>query len=167
MVEQVTDDKVDFQVRRYPLASRWKRLVATLIDSLLMTLLLAPFATILGIDEVESLLMNREVIPIVLLLKMHMGLFVCLLVLNGWLLFRYGQTVGKRLLKIAIATDSYQIPDFNRLIMLRYFPFFLVRAIPGLNLLNLVDTLFIFREDRRCLHDIVAGTKVIDVSQAG
>ena len=167
MTEQNTEEMVETQSRKYPLAPRLKRLFAVLIDSVLMAFLLAPFGTILGVDQLQSFILEGEIIPIGLLFKMHMGLFVCFLLLNGFLLFRYGQTIGKRLLKIAIATENFQVPEFNRLILFRYLPFFVARAIPGLNLINLVDSILIFREDRRCLHDMIAGTQVIDISQAG
>ena len=32
--------------------------------------------------------------------------------------------------------------------------------------LGLLDVLFIFRQDRRCLHDMVAGTEVISLKSA-
>jgi uncharacterized RDD family membrane protein YckC len=35
--------------------------------------------------------------------------------------------------------------------------------VPGINLVMLVDPLLIFRSDRRCLHDLLAGTQVIQV----
>jgi uncharacterized RDD family membrane protein YckC len=39
---------------------------------------------------------------------------------------------------------------------------FMVEQIPLVGLLFwLVDSCFIFREDQRCLHDLVAGTRVI------
>ena len=35
-------------------------------------------------------------------------------------------------------------------------------AVPYLGMIfHLVDSLFIFREDRRCLHDRIAGTRVV------
>jgi hypothetical protein len=42
-----------------------------------------------------------------------------------------------------------------------------VSLIPTLGgLLTLVDALFIFGGSRRCVHDLIAGTKVIRVKQA-
>jgi hypothetical protein len=39
-----------------------------------------------------------------------------------------------------------------------------VSLVPGIGALAVtVDDLFIFRTDRRCLHDLIAGTKVVAV----
>ena len=62
---------------------------------------------------------------------------------------------------------DYQVPTFNQLILIRYLPFVIVAVIPMLNLINIVNGVFIFQQDRRCLHDHLARTQVIDVSQAG
>jgi uncharacterized RDD family membrane protein YckC len=37
--------------------------------------------------------------------------------------------------------------------------------VPGHALLFFVDSFFIFREDRRCIHDFLAGTTVVDVER--
>ena len=92
MTEQNTEEMVETQSRKYPLAPRLKRLFAVLIDSVLMAFLLAPFGTILGVDQLQSFILEGEIIPIGLLFKMHMGLFVCFLLLNG---FCYS-AMGKR-----------------------------------------------------------------------
>jgi len=37
--------------------------------------------------------------------------------------------------------------------------------VPGMReLVSLFDAVFIFRDDRRCLHDLLAGTKVVSNS---
>ena len=48
------------------------------------------------------------------------------------------------------------------LIGLRYLPFWVVGQVWVIGpILSLANPLFIFREDRRCLHDLLAGTKVV------
>ncbi|HEY2572923.1 MAG TPA: RDD family protein, partial [Verrucomicrobiaceae bacterium] len=84
------------------------------------------------------------------------------LILNGFLLFRKGQTIGKLAMGTKIVGLEGNIPDFGRIYMLRYFLIRLVRQIPILGgLFGLVDALVIFGKDRRCLHDYIAGTRVI------
>ena len=52
-----------------------------------------------------------------------------------------------------------------KLLGLRYVLVMLVQAIPMIGqLLGLIDALFIFRGDRRCVHDLIAGTKVVSDS---
>ena len=47
---------------------------------------------------------------------------------------------------------------------MRYFPLAVIAQIPFAGgIFSLIDCLFIFREDRRCIHDLIAGTKVVDV----
>jgi len=70
-------------------------------------------------------------------------------------------------MKIAIATQDFRVPDFNRLIALRYMPLTIFSLIPFLSLLPIVDALMIFRDDRRCFHDMLARTQVINIRQAG
>jgi uncharacterized RDD family membrane protein YckC len=87
-------------------------------------------------------------------------------VLHGASLYQRGQTIGKRIMGIAIVTLDNQKPAFFPLIAQRYMSQWLVHMVPviGLLLLRLIDVLFIFRADKRCLHDLIAKTKVIDLS---
>ncbi len=49
-----------------------------------------------------------------------------------------------------------------KLYTLRYLVFSLVNQIPTVgSLINLVNVLFIFGKERRCLHDRIAGTVVV------
>lgn len=84
------------------------------------------------------------------------------LVVNLIWLHRYGQTIGKRLLKIAIVRTSGERCSLLRIIFARIVPVSLLGAIPFIGwLFTLGDPLFIFREDRRCLHDLIADTMVV------
>jgi uncharacterized RDD family membrane protein YckC len=74
-----------------------------------------------------------------------------------------GQTLGKRLIGIRIVTfRSGQIPSFGAVYLLRSFLPGMVYSLPIIGFVCLlVDVLFIFREDHRCVHDHLAGTKVV------
>lgn len=79
-----------------------------------------------------------------------------------YLLVQRGQSVGKKAVGIRIVDhNSGQIPDWVRLVFLRQGVPGLVSAIPYVGwILVLIDILFITRNDRRCLHDHLAGTIV-------
>ena len=91
--------------------------------------------------------------------------FGSFLAIHGYFLATSGQTVAKRMLGMQIVSveDNRTLP-FGKLIGLRYAPLYLVGLIPVLgNLIGLINPLTIFGNERRCLHDYVAGTKVIRV----
>ena len=55
-----------------------------------------------------------------------------------------------------------RVPSFTTLILFRYLPTNLVALVPYIGpYLALADIVFIFGEERRCIHDLIAGTKVI------
>ena len=81
-------------------------------------------------------------------------------VLNSYLLWYYGQTIGKRMMNIAMVDASDKVPSFFRLVGLRYALIQLLSFVP---MFSLLDILFIFRADRRCIHDFIAQTRVVDV----
>ncbi len=85
------------------------------------------------------------------------------LAVNGFLLATRGQTVGKTIVKTQIVADDGSMMPFGPLILKRYLPFWILGMIPYLGLLNLVNVLMIFRESHKCLHDEIAGTKVISL----
>ena len=89
------------------------------------------------------------------------------LLVNGFLLWRNGQTLGKWLAKIKIVDhESGQVPAFWKLIVLRA-PFFplLHATFIGYGYLLLIDLLVGLRSDRRCVHDWVSGTRVVDATE--
>jgi uncharacterized RDD family membrane protein YckC len=88
--------------------------------------------------------------------------FGVFLAIQGYPLATAGQTWGKKWLKLKIVDLDGRKPEFLRLVGLRYGITQLVMLIPGLgSIYALVDTLFIFRDDKRCIHDHIAGTRVV------
>ncbi|MCX6954258.1 MAG: RDD family protein [Verrucomicrobia bacterium] len=90
------------------------------------------------------------------------ALFV-LAVVQLWMLVTRGQTIGKRVLGIRIVSfEDETNPGFVKVFLLRGLVPAIIGAVPYLGMFfTLTDICFIFRDDRRCIHDIIAGTKVI------
>lgn len=130
------------------LAGRGARLLAAIVDG----------AIFLGVVVVGAPL--SAIGPdffIVLTVLAVIGLVIVQVVL----LTKDGQTLGKRALKIRIVKrDTGQNGGFVPNVLLRLVLNGIIGWIP---LYGLVDTLFIFREDRRCIHDMIAGTQVVNV----
>ena len=142
------------------LASRWKRLGGAMIDSVIAMVIVIPIMLVTGSLQRafggEKMTVSEQV-----------GFFVvgwvAFLVLNGYLLFTRGQTIGKAAVKTKIVDLSGNIPNFGKLLVLRYLVLGLVGQIPFIgSLAGLVNVLFIFGKKRRCVHDYMAGTIVID-----
>ena len=77
------------------------------------------------------------------------------------LLIKDGQTLGEKALTIRIVKmDTGENGGFVANVLLRFIVNGLLWIIP---LYGLVDILFIFRGDRRCIHDMIAGTQVVEV----
>ena len=88
------------------------------------------------------------------------------LILNGWLLWTRGQTAGKAAMSLMIVDhQTGNCASLWKLLFVRaLIPVVVIAA--GfiwelLWLLVLIDFCFIFRKDQRCLHDWVAGTRVV------
>ena len=77
-----------------------------------------------------------------------------------YLLATSGQTIGKRVMQIRIVdADTGRYPGWVRLVILRAYVNGLFAA-ATFGLYGFVDTFFIFRDDRRTLHDRLARTRV-------
>lgn len=94
--------------------------------------------------------------------------FGAFLILNGYLLATAGQTIGKRLVKTRIVSvHDEKILPFMKVVSLRYLTIWVISQVPLLGqIFGLANVLFIFRADRRCIHDHFAGTKVISIRAA-
>lgn len=135
---------------QYTLASRSNRFLARLIDTALIALIfaLAPLLMLVFADEkmFEPVLFIG--LPILFLLQ---ALMLCL----------FGQTIGKKIVKIKIVKlHTLKNGGFVPNVLLRVILNWIFCIIP---VYGLVDSLFILNEDRRCLHDKISGTIVTDV----
>jgi uncharacterized RDD family membrane protein YckC len=141
------------------LAGRGRRLVATLIDMVLVPALTVLLVMVTGVMEHAEDYRNSMWMVNVFLLAV-----VSYLILNGYWLFTRGQTVGKRVMKVAIvATASGERAAFWKLVCIRalFFPLLFVVISPVLAALPIIDQGFVFRKNRRCVHDLAAGTSVV------
>jgi uncharacterized RDD family membrane protein YckC len=146
------------------LAGRGTRLGAAIIDGIILGLIIWPYA--MTTDYWTRATQGQ--IEMSDLLQLSLVSLIGFLVLHGYLLHKHGQTIGKRLLGIRIVSASDgQIVSLGTIFGLRYVPIQIAGIVPVIgNVLPLLDVLFIFREDRRCLHDFIAGTKVVKVKAA-
>ncbi|MDH1261380.1 MULTISPECIES: RDD family protein [unclassified Pseudomonas] len=142
-----------------PHASRGARLGAVIIDTVLLMAITGPISYFNGDFERIA----QGVVPSLWeqVLNLVLGMAIFMLINGAWLK-RYGQTVGKRICKVRIVTMQGQIPDLPGLVLKRYVSVWLLTLIPTLGgLLCVINYLFIFRRDRRCVHDHLAGTRVV------
>ncbi len=161
-----------------PLAGRFRRLVATLVDAILVPSLSLVLLMITDVMEDAEDYVNVDL----MLLWIFLLAIAAYIILNGYTLWHQGQTLGKWLMGIAIVPASSHIPDgvvrggsegksayvpapFWKLIFIRalFFPILFFSVVPWLALLPVLDQVLIFGKRRRCLHDLVAGTVVVRV----
>lgn len=85
------------------------------------------------------------------------------MLLHGYLLATRGQSIGKMLLRVRIVDyDTGALLPLSKLVGLRLVPVWIVSLIPYVGgILSLIDVLFIFGSERRCVHDLIAGTRVV------
>ena len=148
------------------LAGRGRRLGAYLIDTIIAGIVLVAVAYFnpgpLGITMLDLMRDATQQMST----EANIAFVIIFMAINSYLLVTKGQTLGKLALGIRIVdAASNGAATAVKLLGLRYVLVMLVAVIPLIGgLLGVVDFLFIFREDRRCVHDLIAGTKVVSNS---
>ncbi len=159
---------VDSETFESNLAGRFTRLVATLVDGLLQIAITLPIQFATGYfarAQTQSVGVVEQLLEVVLSIVVMLGL-------NGYLLASRGQSIGKLLTKIQIVdAKSGTLLPFANVFVYRYFwslPVAIIFIfIPGttddqiLNIIVLLGILLIFGAERRCLHDYIAGSRVV------
>jgi uncharacterized RDD family membrane protein YckC len=155
-------DQRDFA--RYPAASILSRLIAVIVDGLLMTVafgmglwLTHTLSTLrMAQDPLEVLRLSKSWEPATVV---FMGSFSALLCVVQWMLLSTrGQTAGKMLMSVRIISLSGRLPGFVQAVVLRNWLRHLLAFIP---FFALVDLLFGLGGEHRCLHDWISGTRVV------
>ena len=151
----VIDETIEARDGEFELAGRGTRLGAYLIDTFSYVILAIPL--IFVVQQNPGTEQNAIIILTVLLI-------IALTIANFVLLHRYGQTIGKRMLSIQIVRSDYSRAGLGRIIFMRALPIGLLGNIPGIGpFISLADVLFIFKDSRRCIHDEIADTIVINL----
>jgi len=149
----------------HELADRWARLAAALIDGVIALVVTVPPMLMTGYWQ-AAFEAGRSgglgFMPLGTTVLWAVIGFVLFALIQGYPLHARGQTWGKKLLAIRIVDLQGRTPPLADLLLKRYLPTHAIVNIPCVGgLYALVDSLMIFRQDQRCLHDLIAGTRVI------
>tara|TARA_B100001245_G_scaffold57193_1_gene39070 strand:- start:687 stop:1271 length:585 start_codon:yes stop_codon:yes gene_type:complete len=172
-------------------AGRFRRLLASLFDTLVLIVVFVFFAFRGDIGYTSFIMALSNELPVIV--EWTLWFTAIFFVINGFLLFTRGQTVGKWMLGLHIVdSETGHRPALEKLILYRYVVFILLANLvswfyipdtvvsatlpvigqitlegipwpfPGTLLwVPVVDAAFIFGSSRRCLHDRLAGTIVV------
>ena len=146
---------------QHALASRGSRLGAAFLDGLVGAFAVG-LPLVAGIAMLSGAEKSGDEVPVSAIVSFIIaGLaFLGLTIYNIVLLTTSGQTIAKRWLGIRIVNQpDGQNPGFVKAFLLRSFVNTIIcQVVP---FYSIVDACFIFREDQRCLHDLIADTVVV------
>lgn len=147
------------------LADLGKRFLGALIDGVIGLVFVGPGYVVMAAGGALQPEADINGLGIVGILMVAVG-GIALLGVQIYLLATRSQTIGKYFMKTQIVDFNTGIrADFVHAFLLRLLVNGLISAVPCIgSIYALVDILFIFREDRRCIHDLLASTCVVDIS---
>lgn len=137
------------------LAEAGTRFVANLVDSLVWAV---PW---FGASLLQFLFKDSPIAVVLMLTGVLAALG--LLGYQAYLVSESGQSIGKRMMGIRTVRVDGSRASLGRIIFLRNVVPSLIGSLCGL--FGLIDALFIFGDQRRCLHDMIADTIVVKVSR--
>ena len=161
------------------MAGRWVRLGAVLIDGVIAMVIVLPLMAYAGVfdgildyfeETMEAARQGKpppepngtELMTMGMMIRAFIIAWATFFILHGYLLWHHGQTIAKRLLGIKIVDEHGNVPGFGKLVVMRYLVLGAASNLPLIGgIVGLVDALLIFRQNRRCLHDDLAGTYVV------
>ncbi|WP_088042720.1 RDD family protein [Bacillus sp. EAC] len=148
----------------FKLSSRTRRLFASWIDGIVSMLFSKIGLLLFGLSNEEYLdTFLYSSISMCLFTLLILGITIMLNIIIPTYIWN-GQTIGKRILKIQVVKDSNDRVDIKT-ITLRSFYLIGVLNLPTItvvfSVISIIDILFIFRKDKKTLHDLIAKTKVV------
>jgi uncharacterized RDD family membrane protein YckC len=151
------------------LASQGSRLLASITDSALLT---GPVVLGMIVGAISQVAVDPKGgmsssspgpifwLPVIL----GTGATLAVAIINLVLAHRYGQTIAKRWFSLRVVRSDGSRADLPRIVFLRNLLPAVIGAVPFLgSIFQLADPLFIFRADRRCIHDHIADTIVVQL----
>lgn len=163
MEVKISDQENTVVEQQLVIASRWDRLSASLIDCLIMMIVTVPVMYLTGGFDGVSAGISPSMSYLFGMWVFSTTVFV---VVNGKLLVTEGQTIGKQIMEIKMVTLSGELPGVKQHLLKRYGVYFLLGQIPFAGrVLSIINVLLIFGKQKRCGHDLVAGTKVVKCAQ--
>lgn len=168
------------------LAERGTRFVARLIDWVIEFACAIPGALILGEEFLKVImaasqgkepdLQDLDAQRLALGALVLLGAWLLLLIIQVWMLTTRGQSIGKRIMRIRVVRRDGSNAGILHAWVLRELLITVIGIVISLlpivgpillrPAFHLVDWCFIFRDDQRCLHDLIAETKVVKVAVA-
>lgn len=141
------------------LASRGSRFAGSLLDGLIYMVVALPVAFL----TMDFGSMGPE--PDVVDIYAKIGIPILLVAVVQWyLISTTGQSLAKKMLGMKIIKTTGEDVNFVSGVLLRSWVPAFIGWIPLVGgFFGLVDALFIFGEEHQCIHDKIAGTKVISV----
>lgn len=141
------------------LAGRGTRLVAAIIDGVAF----AVIALVIGLMTSVSLFSPSTPHGGAYFMAYGVSILV-FLAIQAVLLHQRSQTMGKIAMGIRIQRSDGSKASLGRLVGMRMVPMWLISLVPLIGpLISLIDSLLIFRDSHRCLHDDIADTIVVRV----
>ena len=153
----------------FTLGGKVERFAAYIIDSLIAFLSMIPlgsqFFTAVNdfsagsIDSINSLTIENTN-------NFTLGIFLIILqfIIQGYLITTRGQSIGKIAMSLRIVNSiDGTNPGFIKAFLVRFILTQIITSIPYIGFIYIfADPLFIFRSDRRCIHDLMANTIVVE-----
>ena len=156
----ILEEAVEVKSNSVELASRWRRLGASIVDSII---LMIPSMIIMYYTGFFDHVTQGKAPPTTDTLLIFVAGLAIYIAFNIHSLKANGQTLGKKALGIKVVDMNYEKPTLATLILKRYFPYAICGQIPAVGqIITTINVLLIFRQDKRCGHDLIAGTQVVN-----
>jgi uncharacterized RDD family membrane protein YckC len=148
-------EEVDNTKRVGDKATRTDRFSAAIIDGLIGIIALIPIFIYIDFDVLKDPSFS-------LTLSMFAYGLVVSFLLHGYLLYYCGQTIGKNFMSMRIENLDDTKAELSTIYLKRILPMQVLALVQfgGQFISGIVNPLFIFNKQKRCLHDYIAKTKV-------